>query len=271
MPRNGTGVFSVINPIQIGKLRSSSAVNKNCVDMGNAITGSLPLDATAGMSKPLKVANGSTAVPSVGFGYDTNTGFKQKGSDSIAWVSGGAERFFIDAQGKAFHLGALDVADDLHVTGTLSGKSNVGQILSKPDNGVVLRDAAGVITNQPLLVQQIPLYVDGLTASGKVLADLRIPFSGTIQAYAITANTSGNATVEIWKTTFANFPPTVADKITGTAPITLAGQSARVVSAIADWSTVDVSAGDILRFYLATIGGGISALSLTLAIGRRFD
>lgn len=269
VPRNGTGVFFVLNPTQIGKLRSSPAVNANFTDMGKEITNSLPLDGTAGMEKPLKIANGNTATPGIAFGADTNTGFKRRNVDSIAWVSGGAERFYIDAQGKAFQLGSLDTAGDFSVGGKLTGKSNVGQMLGSPDVGAILRDGA-TLASQPQFIQSVPIYVDGLTVGGKVLCDVRIPFGCKILAYSITADAVGNATVEIWKTTFANFPPSVSDKITGISPITLAGQAARVVSTITDWSTVDVAAGDTLRFYLGSLGGGISALSVTLAVGRSF-
>ena len=65
MPRNGAGVFAVLNPILVGALRSSSAVNADFVDAGDEITGSLPLDGQAGMTGQFKAANvqtGTTAI-----------------------------------------------------------------------------------------------------------------------------------------------------------------------------------------------------------------
>jgi len=270
MPRNGSGVFSVINPVLIGRLRSSSAVNANFTDMGTQITNSLPLDATAGMTGQGKLANGTTALPAVGFKADTNTGFKRRAADAMAWIAGAVERFYIDGDGKAWALGALDVAGDFSLGDRFTGKSNVGQIISNEGSGIALRDADDNTTYLESLVESVTFSTEIFSSSSGVLGDLRIPFGGTIAAYSIVADTSGNATVEIWKDAFANFPPTSADKITGTAPIALVAQSANAVTPISDWTSVTVTAGDVLRFNLVSIGGGIGRITITLAIARSF-
>lgn len=118
MARNGAGTFAVLNPIQIGQLRSSSAVNANFTDAGDEITNSLPLDGQAGMSGQFKAADGTAQEPGFSFANDTNTGFRRSDTDEMKWVGGGTDRATMDANGKLTLAGGLDVAGALtHTSG----------------------------------------------------------------------------------------------------------------------------------------------------------
>ncbi len=76
---------------------------------------------------------------------------------------------------------------------------------------------------------------------------LRIPFACTITAAAIYANTSGSIVVDIWKDTQANFPPTDADSITSSAPVTLSSAQTATDSTLTGWTT-SITAGDVLAY-----------------------
>lgn len=89
-----------------------------------------------------------------------------------------------------------------------------------------------------------------------------LDFSGTIQAVTLLADQSGSIVVDIWKDTFANFPPTDADSITGAAPATLSGTDKSQDSTLTGWTTA-INAGDILRFNVDSIA---TVTRVTLAL-----
>jgi len=76
---------------------------------------------------------------------------------------------------------------------------------------------------------------------------LEIPFAGTIQQVTMEADQSGSIVVDIWKNTYANFPPTDADSITASAPPTISSAQKSQDSTLTGW-TKGITAGDILAF-----------------------
>lgn len=80
-----------------------------------------------------------------------------------------------------------------------------------------------------------------------IKGDLIIPYNGTIQGWDILADTSGSIVVDVWKDTYANFPPTVADTITGTEKPTITSASKNQDTSLSSWTTT-ISRNDILRF-----------------------
>jgi len=76
---------------------------------------------------------------------------------------------------------------------------------------------------------------------------LEIPFACTIQQVTLEADQTGSIVVDIWKDTYANFPPTDADSITAAAPPTISSAHKSQDSTLTGWTT-SISAGDILAF-----------------------
>jgi len=85
-----------------------------------------------------------------------------------------------------------------------------------------------------------------------IQGDLEIPFDCIITRGTLLADQSGSIVVDIWKDTYANFPPTDADSITASAPLTISSAAKSQDSALSGW-TVEISAGDILRFNVDSI------------------
>jgi hypothetical protein len=110
MPRNGSGTYAVPNTFSPNTVMSATAVNANFTDAGTEITGSLARDGQSSMSGQFKAVAGGTTAPGISWGVDTNTGFRWVTADEMRWVTGGVDRFYIDSAGKAFQLGALEVA-----------------------------------------------------------------------------------------------------------------------------------------------------------------
>lgn len=76
---------------------------------------------------------------------------------------------------------------------------------------------------------------------------VRVPFACTITSVELLADQAGSIVVDIWKDTYANHPPTVADSITAAAKPTLSAASKYVDSTLTGWTT-SISENDILAF-----------------------
>ena len=81
---------------------------------------------------------------------------------------------------------------------------------------------------------------------------LEIPFACTIVQVTTLADQSGSIVVDIWKDTYANFPPTDADSITASAPPTLSSTQKAQDSTLTNW-TLAIAAGDILAYNVDSI------------------
>lgn len=88
-------------------------------------------------------------------------------------------------------------------------------------------------------------------------AYVRVSVSGTIVSAYIMADVSGTISVEVWKDTFANFPPTVADKISASAPIALSSAQSGENTTLTGWTTT-VTAGDVLCFNVSALATSIT-------------
>lgn len=100
----------------------------------------------------------------------------------------------------------------------------------------------------------ITFFIDGggSAITTGVKGDLEIPFACTIERATILADQSGDIVVDIWKDTYANFPPTDADSITSSAPPTLSSATKAQDSTLTGWTT-SISAGDVLRFNVDSV------------------
>lgn len=76
---------------------------------------------------------------------------------------------------------------------------------------------------------------------------LEIPADGAIEGWTILADQSGSIVVDVWKDTYANFPPTVADTIAGTEKPTLSSVQKNQDLTLTTWTTT-VTRGDIIAF-----------------------
>lgn len=109
----------------------------------------------------------------------------------------------------------------------------------------------------------IPHY-DAAMATG-VAGDVSIPFACTINSVRLLADVSGSIVVDIWKDTYANYPPTVADTITASAKPTLSSATKSEDTTLTGWTT-SIAAGDILRFNVdsfTTVGRVLLSLKVT--------
>ncbi len=95
---------------------------------------------------------------------------------------------------------------------------------------------------------------------------IEVPFACTITQATLLADVSGSIVVNIWKDTYANYPPTVADKITASAPPTIASATKSQDSTLTGWTTT-INSGDILAFNVDS-ATTVTRVTLSLAITR---
>ena len=91
---------------------------------------------------------------------------------------------------------------------------------------------------------------------------LEVPFACTINQVTMLADVSGSIVVDIWKTTYALFPPADADSITASAPPTISAAQKSQDSILTGWTTA-IAAGDILAF---NVDSAATVTRVTLSI-----
>lgn len=85
----------------------------------------------------------------------------------------------------------------------------------------------------------------GTIATG-IKGDIRVPFGCTITGAYLLADQTGSIVIDLWKDTYANYPPTVADTITASAKPTISSDTKDDDTTLTGWTTT-VTAGDIIR------------------------
>ena len=95
---------------------------------------------------------------------------------------------------------------------------------------------------------------------------VQVPFACTIQEASLLADTTGSIVIDVWKDTYANYPPTNADSITASAPPTLSSAQKSSDATLTGWTT-SVAAGDVLMANVDSVSG-LNHAVLTLKVER---
>lgn len=93
-----------------------------------------------------------------------------------------------------------------------------------------------------------------------------VNFAGTITSVIALADQTGSIVVDVWKDTLANYPPTDADSITASAPITLSSAIKAQDSTLTGWTT-SIAAGDVLGFNVDS-ASTITRLTITILVAQ---
>jgi hypothetical protein len=155
-------------------------------------------------------------------------------------------------------------------------------VLNRTDRFYVVQDPTGTPLNRygtPALLStrvaadlgnSIFATIDG---GGSVITtgikgDIMIPAAATITKVTMLADQSGSIVVDLWKDTYANFPPTDADSITASAPPTITTATKSQDSTLTGWSTgKNIAAGDIIRFNVDSCTS-ITRLHIIIEVSR---
>jgi len=147
-------------------------------------------------------------------------------------------------------------------SGTFSGTFDLAQIATpsnptasrnriypKSDGNFYKLNSSGTEVNIATGLRTIGLTIDGggSAITTGVKGYIEVPYTGTITGWTILGDVSGSMVVDVWKDTYANYPPTVADTIAGTEKPTISAALTGQDLSLSTWTT-SVTAGDIIGF-----------------------
>ncbi len=166
---------------------------------------------------------------------NATSGAERSVVDFAGMYAGGASIFFsIIGTGKLFQLG-----------------TGVGlKVPSITASSLVSTDANSKFTaSTNPLIASVGITIDGggSAITTGVKGYIEVPYACTINQVTLLADQSGSCVIDIWKDTYANYPPTVADTITAAAKPTISAATKSQDATLTGWTT-SISAGDILGF-----------------------
>lgn len=164
-------------------------------------------------------------------------------SDGAAWAdlftfaaSGGILATIVDAKGDLIAATAAD-------TVARKAVGTNGQKL-KADSG----QSDGLAWVDDLATVQLIIDGGGSAITTGVKGYIEVPFAWSdITAARVLADQSGSIVIDVWKDTYANYPPVDADSITASAPPTISSATKSQDTTLTGWTKTG-SAGDILGF-----------------------
>ncbi len=111
-------------------------------------------------------------------------------------------------------------------------------------------------------------FGDGLTNLLVGTSDhVRVPYACTITKMTMLSHQSGTIVIDIYKDTYANYPPTGSDSITAAATPTITAGIKAEDSTLTGWTTM-LAKDDILRFEVESITGGVYQVEIELYLLR---
>lgn len=100
-----------------------------------------------------------------------------------------------------------------------------------------------------------------------IKGDLEVPFDCTIVSARTLADQSGSVVLDVWKDTYANYPPTNVDTITASAKPTLSSAAKAEDTTLTGW-TKTLTKGEVLRLNVDS-ASTVTRVLLSLGVTRR--
>jgi len=108
---------------------------------------------------------------------------------------------------------------------------------------------------------------DTTTLETGVVASVVIPYDCVIQEIILLGDTTGSVSIDIWKDTYANYPPTIDDTILPETHPAISEDIKYKDNTLEGWNTT-ISAGDILTFYIESVAD-ITKLTIYLKLEKQ--
>lgn len=136
------------------------------------------------------------------------------------------------------------------------------------DENVVEIVVPGPQGPQPSVPASINYIFDGggQTVTTGLKGSIVVPFACTINSWSLVASPLGSITVDVWKTPLADYPPSVADSITGGAKPAISGGQQASSSSLGAWGTA-IAEGDTISFNVDAVTN-VTIASISLKVTR---
>lgn len=234
-----TGVLPVAN----GGTNASAALNNNRVMVSSSGT---ITEATAITANRAIVSNAS-GIPVHATTTDTEIGY-------VNGVTSAIQTQINAKQASDATLTALAAYNTNGVicqtaADTFSGRTITGGVGTTVTNGDGVAGNPTITASTNAIISSIGITIDGggSAITTGVKGYIEVPYACTIVRATTLADVSGSIVIDVWKDTYANYPPTVADTITASAKPTISSATKAQDSTLTGWTT-SVSAGDIIGF-----------------------
>ena len=151
-----------------------------------------------------------------------------------------------------------------HSHGNISNSGAIGTTANRP----VKTGTSGLLEAGSAMLGSLGLVIDGAGSAitTGVKGYLRVPYSCTINSVEIVADQSGSIVIDIWRDTYANFPPTVSDTIVASAKPTLSSAQKNQDTTLTGWATL-LPEGDYLAFNVDS-SATVTRVALTIKVTR---
>lgn len=141
-----------------------------------------------------------------------------------------------------------DVAIGIKVVGTLTAG-----VIGRQQWGTTTTGKTSGLTQTNAPSKTMTKIIGGASIStGVQKGDMVMGCTGVITGVDALADQSGSIVVDIWKDTYANYPPVDADSITASAPVTITTATKSQDYTLTGW-TKHFSAGDTFRFNVDSV------------------
>lgn len=119
------------------------------------------------------------------------------------------------------------------------------------------------------VLSALPMLMNGGNAalSTGIVGWLEIPSNCLLTGWKLMSTELATLTIDVWKSAFANFPPTGANSITAGNPPMLVGQKSNSDTVLAGWTRTFLQ-GDIVMFNINSTNGAAIRAMISLDVTR---
>lgn len=131
----------------------------------------------------------------------------------------------------------------------IGGASGAGTRLGIGSTSQILKVVAGSPAWATMPLRSVGITIDGggSAITTGVKGYIECPIAGTITGWTVLGDQTGSIVIDVWKDTYANYPPTVADTIAGADKPTISASNKGQNLTLSAWTT-SVAVGDVFGF-----------------------